>query len=208
MLIYLNLQNNIGDIKMTQKKTKSQVLKRNDQIVAEYIPKYLDELKENNAVLQQELVKWESIVPGINNPYNMQQHIQKLYAELEAWRNLIPNKHTVKLAQQHLNRTQHNAEDKKVEKAPELNTEDMDFYNTIFLQHYGQRYDLKAFGNVESFNAAKQNAITVIMDDNMDPFTKTINDPYYFIKYFELKKQRGIFDNDFNVDDIEKYTKW
>lgn len=191
---------------MTQKRTKNKILERNTEIIHTHIPKYLKEIEENNVFLQQELKKWESVVPGINNPYNMQQHIQKLNIELEQWRNLIPGKHTIKLAQQHLNRS-----NTKTEENITINNDDdisdMEFYNSIFVPIYGPQYNLTQFGNVESFCAAKQDAINNIRADT-DPFTKTINDPYYFIKYFELKKQRHIPDKDFDVEQIETYTKW
>lgn len=181
-------------------------MERNDQIINNHIPKYLNELEENNKYLQQELEKWESAIPGINNPYNLQQHIKKLYAELEEWRALIPEKHTVKLAKQYLNKGNTKVQE-SINVVDDEDVNDMQFYNSIFVPIYGPQYALTEFGNVESFCAAKQEAINNIKSD-LDPLAKTVNDKYYFIKYFELKKQRSIPDKDFDVQDIDAYTKW
>ena len=190
---------------MTRKKTKKEIISQNSQIINETIPQYLTKIQHNNEILQEELEKWESIVPKINNPYNMQQHINKLYKELDAWRNLIPGKSNVEAARKFLAKAEESEEEKATNNFDE---NDMRIYNELFLEQYGSQYDLRPFGNVQSFQVAKQNAVANILNENIDPLTKTINDEYYFIKFFEMKKYQGMTDKDFDVDEIDKYTKW
>ena len=186
---------------MTRKKTKSDIITQNDQILHETMPKYLSIVIENDKLLREELRQWESIVPNVKNPKNMERHINKLYAELQEWRNLIPGKHTVKAARHFL----------KIQEPKEqtiVDDSDMILYNTLFLDDYGIQYRLKPFDDIQTFIAEKKKAIINILNEDIDPLTKTINDRFYFIKFFEMKRDQEIPDADFNVNDIEKYTKW
>lgn len=186
---------------MAHKKTKKEAIAQNDKIMHKTMPKYLEMVIENNKILTDELQQWESIVPNVKNPKNMERHINKLYAELQEWRNLIPGKNTVKAAK-HFLKTQEPKEQAIVDDS------DMILYNTLFLDDYGILYRLEPFDDIQTFIAEKKKAIINILNEDIDPLTKTINDKYYFIKFFEMKRNQKIPDADFNVNDIEKYTKW
>lgn len=179
---------------------------RNKKILTEIIPKYLHEVQDNNELLKNELNAWESISAKGDNPHNMKQHLNKLTSELDEWRNLIPGKHTIKLAKKYLN--QSITKPTKSITITDENLNDMNFYNNEFISKYGPLYNLVAFDNVNDFIKEKNAAIQNIINAEIDTLTKVVNDKYYFIKYFEYKKQEGIEDKDFNVNEIDNYTKW
>ena len=189
---------------MKKNKTKNELMSRNNKILTEIIPKYLNEVEQNNQLLKQELKEWESITTKGNNPYNMKQHLNKLNNELDQWRNLIPGKHTIKSAKKYLNQG--------ITKTTKSITNDdiaaMEFYNTSFIDEYGIQYQIKPFVDINDFIKAKKLAIKNITDPDIDTLTKVVKDKYYFIKYFEHKKFLYMNDKDFNVNDIEQYTKW
>ena len=189
---------------MTRKKTKNEIIKRNERVINDLIPKYLNELRENNSLLQQELKKWESIDDNISNPHNMKQHLERLNKELNEWRNLIPGKSNIQAAKKYINK--YNIQSKA--NIDDVDVSDMDFYNSVFIPSCEHNYHIQEFANVDDFVRAKHAAIQVILNEDFDPLTKTVNDPHYFIKYFEFKKEQLISDKDFDVDTIDEYTKY